>query len=164
MHKPVIVERDEIKVIGIAAQTTNEDEMKGNGKIPELWKRYFIQQIERDIPNQKEKNVTLGLYTDYENEVYGSYLMVVGKPVNTFDHMPEGMVAKTLPPSKYAVFTSRQGEISAVVPELWQYIWEWFRDSEMKRTFTGDFELYDEKSIDPHNAQVKIYIAIQSGA
>lgn len=164
MNQPEIVQKEEIKVIGIAVQTSNEAEATGAGKIPGLWQRYFEQQIENRIPNQCEANVMMGLYTEYENEIYGSYLVIIGKPVNEVAQLPEGMVAKTIPAGTYAVFTTRKGAIFEVVVEAWQHIWQWFSESEMKRTFTGDYELYDENSIDPHQAEVKIYIAIEPNA
>lgn len=71
------------------------------------------------------------------------------------------MVAKVIPAATYAVFTTAKGPISEVVPEAWAYIWEWFKNSEMKRAYTGDFERYDARSMDPANAEVDLYISIK---
>ncbi|MBP1081362.1 putative transcriptional regulator YdeE [Bacillus capparidis] len=46
------------------------------------------------------------------------------------------------------------------MPELWNTIWNW--KDKHPRTFTGDFEVYDAESINPDEAQVKIYIAVKA--
>ncbi|MFD3445970.1 GyrI-like domain-containing protein [Microbacteriaceae bacterium 4G12] len=155
-----LVTKDEIKLIGIATRTTNEQEING-GKIPELWQRYFQEQIAEKTPNKIKNGNMLGLYTDYENGVSGLYTMLIGSEVSTFDEIPEGMAAQTIPAAKYIVFTTKKGLISEVVVQAWAYIWEWFQHSNYERTFTGDFEWYDERSIDPNQAEVDIYIAVK---
>lgn len=60
--------------------------------------------------------------------------------------------------STYARFQTRKGPIEEVVFETWQQIWSW--DQRYLRTYTGDFEWYDERSIDPKEAQIDIYIAV----
>ncbi|BCE14888.1 hypothetical protein RSC3_02244 [Bacillus paralicheniformis] len=42
--------------------------------------------------------------------------------------------------------------------ETWQEIWTW--DEKNLRTYTGDFEVYDEQAENPENAQVVIYVAV----
>ncbi|MBL3200069.1 AraC family transcriptional regulator, partial [Klebsiella pneumoniae] len=44
------------------------------------------------------------------------------------------------------------------VCEAWEYIWQWSKEN--KRAFTTDFELYDERALDPNHAQLDIYIAL----
>ncbi|MFC5589573.1 hypothetical protein ACFPRA_11775 [Sporosarcina soli] len=41
-------------------------------------------------------------------------------------------------------------------------MWRWFEQEEVECTYTGDFEVYDERCLDPQNAQVDIYIAIKA--
>ena len=41
----------------------------------------------------------------------------------------------------------------------WIDIWKWFETSGVERTYTGDFELYDERCVDPDQAVVDIYIS-----
>ena len=42
-------------------------------------------------------------------------------------------------------------------PKTWLAIWEFFKTSDQERTYTGDYELYDER-----REQVEIYIAIKA--
>lgn len=39
----------------------------------------------------------------------------------------------------------------------WVKIW----NSELERTFTADFEVYDERSQNPENAEVDIFVAVK---
>jgi predicted transcriptional regulator YdeE len=56
---------------------------------------------------------------------------------------------------------SKKGSVSEVVPKAWFFVWEWFKTSNMKRAFSGDFELYDSRSVNPNDAEIDIYIAIK---
>ncbi|MGV2537844.1 GyrI-like domain-containing protein, partial [Bacillus thuringiensis] len=56
------------------------------------------------------------------------------------------------------VFTTRKVPVAEVVREAWEYIWQWSKEN--KRAFTIDFELYDERALDPNHAQLDIYIAL----
>jgi predicted transcriptional regulator YdeE len=161
--EPVIIARNEWKVAGIACRTTNEQEMKGDGEIPRLWERYFAERIVERIPNRMEHSPTFGVYTDYENGASGQYVLTIGAEVGSSDDLPANMLGITIPAARYAVFTTSRGPLSKVVPEAWSYIWQYFGNANvnMERAFTYDFEVYDERSLDPDNAQVDIYISIK---
>ena len=79
-------------------------------------------------------------------------------PVSSLEDVPENMTTLTIPAATYAVFTTRKGPIAEVVCEAWEYIWKWSKEN--KRAFTIDFELYDERALDPTNVQLDIYIAL----
>lgn len=98
------------------------------------------------------------MYSDYESDETGTYKYTIGMPVSSLETTPENMTSLTIPASTYAVFTTRKGPVSEVVYETWQDIWNWSKEN--KRAFTTDFELYDERAIDPNDAQVDIYIAL----
>lgn len=95
----------------------------------------------------------IGLYSDYEKDEHGSYLFTAGQFADQqIEHVKE------IPASTYARFQTRKGPIEEVVLETWHKIWTW--DQRQYRTYTGDFEWYDERSIDPKEAQIDIYIAV----
>jgi predicted transcriptional regulator YdeE len=158
-----IVQLEEFKLIGITATTTNEQEMGENAKIGALWARFWKEGIRQIIPSpEADPECIYGCYTDYENGAAGEYTILIGGKVSELTSVPEGMAATIIPSATYAVFTTRKGPITEVVVEAWQNIWRWAALGERKRTFTGDFELYNERSHDPDNAQVEIYIAIEA--
>jgi predicted transcriptional regulator YdeE len=156
-----VVEKDQIQLIGITVRTTNERELTGNGKIPALWGQFWGEQALGKIPNHSNPTAIYGCYAEYESDHTGEYTLLIGANVSTVTHIPEGMHAIVLPPAKYAVFTTPRGSIMKEVPLIWQSIWAWAATSSIKRTYTGDFELYDERSANPDDGQVDIYIAIQ---
>ncbi|MED1749096.1 GyrI-like domain-containing protein [Bacillus zhangzhouensis] len=145
MYDIVTLEKYLIK--GLSIRTTNEMERTEDRKIAPLWQQFFAQQLHGG------KAPVIGLYSDYETDENGSYLFTAGQFV---DHHVEH--AKEIPASSYARFRTRKGPIEEVVLETWQQIWNW--DQRYFRTYTGDFEWYDERSIDPKEAQIDIYIAV----
>ena len=54
INEPIIV-KEAFQAIGVSITTTNEIEASTEGKIPELWNRYFQEQMMHHIPNQKRK-------------------------------------------------------------------------------------------------------------
>ncbi|WP_028402212.1 GyrI-like domain-containing protein [Ectobacillus panaciterrae] len=158
MNLPKFIARDSFYVVGLAIETKNEIEMTENRKIPEVWETYYKEQMSEKILNKQVPEVTIALYSNYESNENGTYTYAVGVPVDKIAHVPENMTTFNIPASEYAVFTTRKGKLSEVIPEAWEYIWKWSKEN--KRKFTTDFELYDERSIDPNNSQVDIYIAI----
>lgn len=158
-----LVEVDELIIAGIATTTSNKQEWSAEAKIGGLWERFWKEGVQQSIPNVAEssKQSVYGCYIDYENGSDGNYKLLIGCKVSEIGSLPDGLEAKVLPASRYAVFTTKRGPATQVVVEAWQQIWKWADTSPLQRTFTGDFELYDERSADPDNAQIDIYIAIK---
>ena len=74
----------------------------------------------------------------------------------SLDNIPEGMIAKTIPPGSYAVFRAI-GEYPTSLIETWGNIWQ----TKLKRTYTGDYEFYGEKFTSGSPQEVEVYIAIE---
>jgi predicted transcriptional regulator YdeE len=158
---PKIIPLDQMAIIGIDSRTTNEKEMNGVGVIPTLWQRFMGENLNDTIPNKVEHSPIVCIYTDYENGVVGQYMVLLGSQVTRIDEIPRDMAARTIPQGKYAVFTTEKGPVGKVVQAAWAFIWDWFQNSKLERAYTVDFELYDERSLNPDKAQVDIYIAIK---
>ncbi|OZI12060.1 transcriptional regulator [Bacillaceae bacterium SAS-127] len=157
----VIVEKEAFQVLGLTARTCNADEMTSEGKIPSLWSAFYEQKVPEQTANLVKPTATYGLYSDYETGVNGEYSLTIGMEVSSNGAIPEGLSVKTIPAAKYMVFTSEKGPMVEVVIKAWQHIWAWFANSEVERTYTGDFEVYDERCANPEEAQVDIYIAVR---
>ncbi|WP_434748128.1 zinc ribbon domain-containing protein [Paenibacillus amylolyticus] len=142
------------RLAGLSARTTNAIEMGGQGSIGALWGRYFASE---HIPATEAARY--GCYTDYADGIAGEYTILIGHEVGEGERLPEGFDEVQLPPATYAVFTSRTGPMVEVVSEVWGAVWAWSHQSD--RTFTGDFEYYDERSLDPEHTQVDVYIAVK---
>lgn len=150
-----VIQQPSIKVIGIECRTSNSPEA-GPYDIPKHWEKFYKSDIINKIPN-KTSNEVLALYCDYEGDYTQPYSLLIGCSVSSFDVIPEGMVAKTIPTGSYAIFRA-VGEHPKSLIETWGNIWQ---QHDLERTYTGDYEVYGDKfSRSPQ--EVEVYIAIES--
>lgn len=140
-------------VMGIDVRTTNEGG-KAAKDISSLWGRFYREGIQEKIPYQKTGEV-LGLYTEYERDHTKPYTLVAGCEVTLSDHVPKGLVAKHVPAAKYAVF-----QISGPFPDNLVKTWAWIWKSDLRRTYTGDFEVYPLGFDFETNPDILLYVAI----
>ncbi len=153
--EPQIISRDEFKVVGLACYSNNK-----NREIPELWGK-FLSRAE-EIDNRVDNQVYLGICEYVENMAEGkkfNYLAAV--EVSSFDHIPRGMVKKTIPAGRYAVFTHEGYPDS--LQDTYNYIYRtWFVESGHVPAKQDDFELYDHR-FQPHreDSELDIYIPIE---
>jgi len=150
-----ILEKSEMLIVGKEIRTTNADGqcMK---EIPELWQQFELQKLGNRILSKVKANSILGIYTDYESNEKGAHSFIVGFQVSSIDFIPEGMVSKVIPASKYYVVTAK-GKMPQKIGEAWTHIW----NSGIYRAFKSDFELYDERYNGTDNAELDIYVSIK---
>ena len=67
------------------------------------------------------------------------------------------MVGKTFDEANYAKYIAKGNIMQGMVFGVWTKIW----NSDLDRTFTADFEVYGEKSQNPENAEVDIFVAVK---
>lgn len=147
-----IVEQQNKKLfIGLELRTNNEE---CSLAMPAHKDKFFKENISSKIPNKINGNI-LALYTDYEGDYTQPYSWILGCEVSSLDQVPEGLVGKIIPESKYAIFTT-QGAFPQGLIGAWQNIWE----SNLPRSYTSDFEVYRSDFDPQHNPEVKVYIAI----
>ena len=154
MGSHTIVEKPAIHIIGIDCRTSNAPN-RGPHDIPKLWGRFYSEDIISRIPN-KASNEVIALYCDYEGDHTQPYSVVIGCPVSSIDAIPEGMIVKTIPASSYAVFQA-VGDYPTSLIETWGTIWS---QTDLKRTYTGDFELYGDKFTSQSPQELEVFIAI----
>jgi predicted transcriptional regulator YdeE len=130
--------------------------------IGKQWQRFMSEGLLDKIPNKLAPDI-YAVYTDYASDANGDYTFLLGAKVkNSAADLPAGMVKKTVPAGRYGVFTSARGPVAKVVVEAWQEIWSYFQSGENgTRAYHADFELHDQRSADPDNAQVDIYIGLK---
>lgn len=158
---PKTVKQDGFTVIGTSARTSNAKEMTPQGVIGTMWGRLFQEGILQKIPNKADSSI-VAVYTDYASDHNGEYTYVLGARVTSDDTVPAGMVAKKIPAGKYAVFTSEKGPAQQVVPALWVKINSLPQGAAgTDRVYRADFEIYDERAMDPQNLQMDVYVGIR---
>jgi predicted transcriptional regulator YdeE len=159
---PKIVEGKEFSVIGIEARTNNAKEMTNDGVIPRQWSKFFAEGVLAKVPNKVDPTI-YAVYTDYASDRNGDYTFFIGAKVSDTSATPAGMVAKKVPAGKFAVVASARGRVQNVVPQAWQQIWSLEDKSQLggARSYKADFEIYDQRSRDPQDSQVDIYVGIK---
>ena len=160
--EPGVVKLQEFSVIGIQARTGNADEMTGDGAIPKQWTRFFKEGIADKIPNKVDSTI-YAVYTGYASDRNGEYDFIIGMKVSSVSDVPPGMVAKKVPRGKYAVLTSVKGQVAQVVPQAWQRVWGLEDNKQLggARAYKADFEVYDQRSQNPQDSQVDLYVGLK---
>jgi predicted transcriptional regulator YdeE len=158
-----LTSKSEIKLIGLTARTNNKNEMNPQtSKIGELAGRFWSQNTASQIPNRKNPGVTLSVYTEYDSNEHGDYTYFIGEEVSSFENIPAGLRKLTIPAAKYQKFTTSAGKMPDIVISAWQKIWKMSsHDFEGDRAYVADFEVYDQRAIDPTNTSLDIYIGIK---
>lgn len=142
-------------VIGIAVRTSNE-KGKAEQDIPALWHRFMSEDMIARIPNKIDDTVYC-IYTDYETDHTQPYTTLLGCKVSRVDEIPEGMVMKLIQGGSYVLRQAQGNLMEGVVLSEWIKIW----NAQLPRKYTNDFEVYGEKTTNPEQAEVDIYIAIK---
>lgn len=143
-------------IVGIAVRTSNAPGA-GDKDIPALWDRFMSEGIQAKIEN-KASQAIYGVYTNYEGDHTAPYTVIVGCEVTELPSaLPEGLVSHEIAPSTYA-FMNMEGSFPEGVMGGWEKAWT----SGLDRSFTSDFEMYDE-AFNPANGCIgsSLYIALK---
>jgi predicted transcriptional regulator YdeE len=146
---------EQFKIIGISIRTTNENN-KAAEDISNLWSKFFSEKIIEKIPNKISLEIFC-VYTDYEKDYTKPYTTIIGCKVINLDQIPEGMIGKKIEGGRYNKSITKGDITKGVVTQEWLNIW----NSDLKRTYSADFEVYGEKAQNPENAEVEIFVAIE---
>ena len=158
---PKVVEEAGFSVIGIAERTTNAKEMSGEGVIGKQWGHFIQDNVLGQIPNKADTTI-IAIITDYASDKDGEYTHLIGARVTSTADVPAGMVAKKVPAGKYAIFTSEKGPVAPMVVGTWKRIWAQPKSAPGgDRAYKTDYEVYDERAMDPENAQMDVHVGIK---
>jgi predicted transcriptional regulator YdeE len=152
------IENKSFMVIGIETRTSNAAEAGPQGIIPSQWGKFMQQNLMEKIPH-KTDGAIIAAYTDYETNKDGAYTFFLGTRVSSLDLIPEGMIKRIVPEGSYLKLTTEKGASGKVVFELWQKIWN-LHDT--NRSYQFDYEVYDQRAMDPNNAEIDIYLGLRN--
>lgn len=160
--QPRVVDQPEFSVIGIQVRTSNAKEMTGEGAIPKQWAKFFKEGIANKIANKVDSTI-YAVYTGYPSDRDGEYDFIIGMKVSSVSNIPPGMVVKKVPSGRYAIVTSAKGPVEQVVPQAWQRVWSLEDNKQLggARAYKADFEVYDQRSQNPQDSQVDLYIGLK---
>lgn len=155
MANYTIQQRPEILIMGIACRTSNAPGV-GEKEIPQLWQRFYQEEIMEQVPNRTSDEV-IALYCEYEGDHTAPYTLVIGCPVSAVDALPEGLVAKSIPKGAYAEYQA-VGEHPAALVKTWGEVWA----TDLPRTYGGDYEVYAETFASDSPQKVGVYIGLEA--
>lgn len=141
-------------VIGIPRRTSSADGRSAKD-IPAAWSDFLQQNSAAKIKNRALPPAMYAVYSDYESDWRGEYSYLIGAGVTRAITIPEGLEKRVIPAQTYAVFTAK-GRMPDEVLAVWSMVWL----SDLPRTYTFDFEVYDKRFTSPKQKEVDICIAI----
>lgn len=139
--EPAIIFNKEFKIAGI-----REWVKPGNKSIADLWNKFGLRRAE--IKNAVNTEVTLGL-SEYMPDITdeSEFIYCACTEVSDFRDVPKGIITKTVPPSKYAVFTHR-GPMAGL-KDTFDFIYGiWLPESGYEPAEHDTIEWYDSRSGD----------------
>ena len=139
-------------VVGIASRTSNAE---AAGVIPGCWQEFLLKKGPERITHRVNPPVMYAVYSDYEKDWTGMYSYLLGCGVTRADTVPEGMEVRHIPAQTYAVFTAK-GKMPDEIVGVWANVWS----SDLPRTYTYDFELYDHRFARPQKKEAEVYVAV----
>lgn len=142
------------KVIGISTKTSNNNG-EASAAIGALWSQFISENLLAKIPNQLDSDIVC-IYTDYESNHTGRYTCLLGMKVSSLEQVPEGLTGREFPGGKFQSFLAK-GSLPEAIVETWQDIWN--QDETLNRSYTYDYEIYDDRSRQGEASEVDIYIA-----
>ncbi|OGT54024.1 MAG: transcriptional regulator [Gammaproteobacteria bacterium RIFCSPHIGHO2_12_FULL_41_15] len=153
-----------ITLVGLTTRTNNKNEMNPRtSKIGALAGLYWGNQVANSIQHRAKPEVTYAVYTDFESNEHGDYTYFIGEAIDSLqDQDLEKFKTMTIQASNYQKFTTESGKMPEVVISAWQEVWA-MKENDFggKRKYVADFEVYDERAIDPNNTVIDIYIGIE---
>lgn len=149
-----MVHQKGFKIIGISTETSNR-EGKATTDIGALWGQFISDNLLEKIPHQLDSDI-LCIYTDYESDYTGKYTCLLGLKVASLDEIPEGLVGREFEGGNFQSFLAK-GEFPQAIVDTWNTIWN--QDKTLDRSYTYDYEVYDERSRQGEDSEAVIYIA-----
>ncbi|MFZ5354256.1 MAG: AraC family transcriptional regulator [Bacillota bacterium] len=161
--EPKIVVKKSFEIVGLPCRTTDE-ENRAESTIGKSWLK-FMPRI-GEVKNISYNASTYGLCTSvHDPQREGEFMYICSIEVDKVVDIPEGMIAKSVPEGKYAVFTHK-GEVGvgteADLFKTYEYIYKiWLPQSGyVFNRDSYDFECYDQR-FNGDSPEFDIYIPIK---
>ena len=119
-------------VVGIAVRTSNSRAHE----IGELWDRFYKTGVAGQIASRVDDSI-YSIYTDYESDHTGDFMVLIGCAVPEIAPVPQGMDKRVVSAGRYAVFPAI-GVVPESVVSAWSSVW----NAPLDRLYNTDFERY----------------------
>lgn len=151
-------EFESFTVAGVAIRTTNENQ-QAMQDIPQLWGRFMSEGVTAQLES-RQGDAIYCVYTEYESDHTKPYTVIIGHRVSSQEMVPEGMHSCLIQGGTYAQFVAKGNLKGEALPKAWHTIWE----SGIDRSYTTDFEYYDERAQNPEDGEADVFIATRKNS
>jgi len=147
---------EEITLMGLSLKKkTSNANGQSNIDCGNLWQKFEQEDYANKITGKLNDEI-LAVYHDYEGDHTKPFSYFIGYKVKPGESVLQNLDILTIPKGLYQKITST-GEMPGCVVNAWKAIW----DSDIRRAYIADFEIYGEKSKNWNNAEVDIFISIE---
>ena len=80
-----------------------------------------------------------------------------GCKIDNLSVVPAGMIGKSLAGGNYVKMTAKGDPTRGLIVHAWSKIWK----MDLERTFTADFEVFDERAQNPVDAEVDFLVSVK---
>jgi predicted transcriptional regulator YdeE len=157
--------KDPIRILGMTADTNMSQiyrDVPALGKIFDAYKKTHV------IPAKKEPWGFAAVSTGF-NQATGAFTYTMGDIVTGLENTPAGLGGYTIPAGRYAVFPVRPKNRfgwGLAIANVKRYAYNtWLPRSGFEPAGgIDDFEYHDERSVQKHQPQIDLYVAIKKQA
>ena len=155
MNQPKLISIDHFNVTGLSVRTSNREEFNPEtATLPELWQRFYSEDLANKIPNRISDSPIFGVYSNYESNADGLYTLTAGVKSKDQPSTPAFCSIPVLA-GDYLVFENK-GMMPHVVIDTWLIIWNYFKSQQhITRRYETDFEVYQ------NDEDIAIYIGVK---
>lgn len=163
MQQPTIVEKPELKVVGLEAPFIHglSPETTNFKVIPPLWEQFCARA--GNVPHRIGGDMFGVIYGRPESERShpDELQYIAAVPVSSIDQLPEGMSSRTIPAGTFAVFIHR-GPIYKIADTCREIYRVWLPQSGYQHTGIADIELYDHRFCpDGEDSEMEYWISVR---
>ena len=153
--EPKFLEKHAFTVVGMRYFGSNP-----NNDIPKLWDRFIPRTCE--ITHRCNDTICFGVcFPPEDKSEDGEFEYVAGVETPANAPVPDGMVKRTVPAGKYAVFTHK-GPVEKIDETMKFIAGDWHPKSGYTLAERPDFELYDHRfNADQEDSEFDIYIPLK---
>ncbi len=139
-------------IAGISARI--EDPAHASEQIANLWEQFWKDNLPEKIINRFNGTI-YAIYHQYAGDCSKPYTTTIGYRINKIEDLPADIKFVIIPQQHYHVFTAH-GTLPEAVIKTWKKILQ----TNLQRSYSFDFEIYDERAQNPQDAIVDIYVAV----
>lgn len=161
--QPIFKTLPQFEVMGLGTKFISilSQEKNNHVVIPKLWDKYLMR---REEITSRSKPYDLGVCMPVGNDMQKTHpdecFYLAGTEVKDFQHIPQGMITRTIPAGEYAVFTHK-GPLSKLDYTMNYIYGSWLPKSGRKLREAPDLELYDNRfDSNSEQSEFDIYIPV----